>query len=478
LSSILWHDYETFGSDPRRDRPCQFAALRTDHDLNVIDDPVEYFCKPAPDFLPHPAAVAITGISPQQALAQGLPEAEFCARIAREFMEPGTCGAGYNSLRFDDELTRTLFYRCFFDPYEREWKNGNSRWDLIDLLRMTQALRPEGINWPLREDGSPGFRLEELTKANGIEHGAAHDALADVRATIAMAKLVKTKQPKLYEFLFNLRSKHKVLPLLDLAKQEPVLHVSRMFPASRGCLAIVLPLCKHPQNPNGIIVVDLLSDPRPWLGLDAAELRHRLFTPREELADGEERIPLKTVHINRCPALAPLGVLTDEVKARYRLDMEAVYRHRQALLAASGLARKLQEVFAESGLAAQTDPDLMLYSGGFFDDHDRKLMESVRKMRPVQLVASALKFHDARLPELLFRYRARNFPETLDTDEQQRWRDYCRRRLEGELPGAGLSFAGFEEALQEAQARMPERLVADLRAYADSVRRQCQPGTA
>src|SRR5690606_18661922 len=199
-----------------------------------------------------PVSCRITGISPQLALDKGLCEAEFCDRILQEFSEPGTCVSGYNSIRFDDELTRHLLYRNLHDPYEREWKHGNSRWDLIDVLRATRALRPDGIQWPDKEDGTPSFKLEELTRANGIPHADAHDALADVHATIAMARLVKQHQPRLYDYLYQLRSKHKVLPLLDLARQEPVVHVSGMFPATRGCLGIVLPLLKHPDNNNGI----------------------------------------------------------------------------------------------------------------------------------------------------------------------------------------------------------------------------------
>ena len=469
MGSILWHDYETFGGDPRCDRPCQFAAIRTDLDLNVIDEPFTLYCKPAPDFLPDPISVAITGITPQHALAQGVNEAEFCARIAREFTVEGTCGAGYNSLRFDDEVTRCLLYRNFYDPYEREWKNGNSRWDLIDLVRMTQALRPEGIEWPTRDDGSPSFRLEELTQANGIEHAGAHDALVDVRATIAVAKLVKDKQPKLFDYMFNLRSKHRVLPLLDLAKQEPVVHASRMFAASRGCLALVLPLCRHPQNPNGIIVADLLSEPGAWMKLDADTLRERLFKRSAERAEGEERIPLKTVHINRCPALAPINVLTPAIIARYALDMDAVYRHRQELLAERDLVSRLRAVFQDRERPGETDPDAMLYSGGFLDDHDRRLAEKVRRSQPQQLATDAFPFHDARLPELLFRYRARNFPDTLDAGEQERWHDYCRRRLLGEIKGAGPSRAQFDVLMQDSGERLgPERSAA-LRAYADGL---------
>lgn len=474
MNSIFWHDYETFGSDPRRDRPCQFAGIRTDLDLNVIDEPVEFFCKPAPDFLPDPGSVAVTGISPQLAFQKGLPEAEFCSRILQQFMEPGTCVAGYNSIRFDDELTRHLLYRCFHDPYEREWKNGNSRWDIIDLLRMTYALRPDGIEWPLREDGTPTFRLEELTRANGIAHAEAHDALADVRATIAMAKLVKRVQPKLYDFVFALRSKHKVLGLLDLAKQEPVVHVSGMFSASRGCMGIVLPLLKHPQNNNGVIVLDLLSDPAPWLRLSATEIRERLYTPTAELPQGQQRIALKTIHLNRCPGLAPLNVLNDAVKARYTFDMDAVWRHRQDVLAVSDLGRRLVEVFRDSGAAANSDPDLMLYSGGFFDDHDRRAIEKVQRVDPTQLATLTASFHDPRLPVLLFRYRARNFPETLSAAEQLQWQDYCRRRLQGELPGAGVSHADFDAHLLEAAPRLSADLSADLRSWADSLYRQCK----
>jgi exodeoxyribonuclease-1 len=473
MNSIFWHDYETFGSDPRRDRACQFAGIRTDEELNIIDDPVEFHCKPAPDFLPDPYSCAITGISPQQALAKGVTEAEFCARIASELMQPGTCAAGSNSIRFDDEVTRQLLYRNFYDPYEREWKNGNSRWDIIDLLRMTHALRPEGIVWPTQEDGSPGFRLQELTRVNGIEHEHAHDALADVYATIAMARLIRQKQPKLFEFVYNLRNKHRVLPLLDLGRQEPVVHASRMFAAQRGCLAIVLPLVQHPHNTNGIVVADLLTDPAAWMDLSADELRTRLYTKSADRPEGQARIPLKTIHINRCPAVAPISVLTNSVKNLYALDMDAIYRHRQQLLSTRGLALKVAEIFNEQRMDdAGDDPDLMLYSGGFLDNHDKRLCEQIRTLHPLELSALAPPFHDARLAEMLFRYRARNYPQTLSAEEQQRWQQFCRRRLEGELSGAGVSRSVFETSLAAAAPDMAPALVDELRSYAATLYRQ------
>ena len=240
--TLYWHDYETFGVDPRRDRPAQFAGQRTDEDLNPVGEPLLIYCRPAPDYLPAPEACLLTGITPALALEQGVPEAEFIAAIEAELGRPGTCGVGYNSIRFDDEVTRNTLYRNLRDPYAREWRNGNSRWDVIDLMRMACALRPQGMEWPVDEAGLPVFKLERLTEANGIDHGQAHDALADVGATIAVVRRLKAAQPRLYDWYYRLRRKSAVLPMLAPEKGQPLLHVSGMYPRELGCLAPVLPL--------------------------------------------------------------------------------------------------------------------------------------------------------------------------------------------------------------------------------------------
>src|SRR5690606_22124338 len=143
-------------------------------------EPLVIYCQPTEDMLPQPEACLITGITPQKAKSEGIREVEFIRLIHEQFSKPDTCVAGYNSIRFDDEVTRNTLYRNFFDPYAREWQNGCSRWDLIDVMRLAYALRPDGIQWPTREDGLPSFRLEDLTRANGVEHEAAHDAMSDV----------------------------------------------------------------------------------------------------------------------------------------------------------------------------------------------------------------------------------------------------------------------------------------------------------
>jgi exodeoxyribonuclease-1 len=426
--SFYWHDYETFGADPARDRPSQFAGIRTDLEFNIIGEPLVIFCQPAADMLPHPEACLITGITPQQARKEGVCEAEFIARIHSELAQPGTCAAGYNSIRFDDEVSRYTLYRNFYDPYAREWQNGNSRWDIIDMVRVCCALRPEGINWPQHEDGSPSFKLEHLTAANDIAHESAHDALSDVYATIAMAKLVKQRQPKLFDYLFKLRNKREVAALLNVAEQTPVLHTSAMFPATRFCTALIMPLAMHPTNKNAVISYDLSVDPTDLIELDAETIRQRLYTPTAEL-NGKPRIALKTVQSNRCPVVVSSKLLDDQLASRIQLDLPQARQHYKQLKQCQGLAKKLQEVFADGDFPAQTDPDLMLYSGGFFAAADKQLMAQVRGSTAAQLAEQTFCFEDPRLAEMLFRYRARNFPASLSEQEAMQWGEHCFQQL-------------------------------------------------
>jgi exodeoxyribonuclease-1 len=443
MQTFLWHDYETFGADSRRDRPAQFAGIRTTPELEVVGEPVMFYARPPREMPPHPEACLITGITPQLAEREGLREAEFAARVHEQLAQPGTCAVGYNSLRFDDEFTRQMLYRNFYEPYAREWENGNSRWDLIDLVRMCEALRPEGIVWPLRDDGTPSFRLEGLASANHLKQERAHDALSDVYALIDLARLIRVRQPRLWDWHFGLRRKQKVFELLDTVAMTPVVHVSSRYPASRHCLTLIAPLAAHPARPGEIIVVDLASDPTELIELDDDEIADRVFTARADLPEGIERIPLRTVHANRSPALAPLSVLKGADLARLQLDPERCLAHAEQLRAAPGLAEKLRRIFQRSAaLPPPADPELALYSG-FLPDADKRLLGEVRATPPAQLGTRPFPFRDPRYPELLFRYRARNWPETLDAEEYARWEAFRQQRLQ--RPGAltGLTLEDY-----------------------------------
>lgn len=446
--TFYWHDYETWGADPRRDRACQFAGLRTDTDLNEVGDPLTLFCRPATDLLPQPDACLLTGITPQLAAREGLVEAEFATKIHAALSAPGTCGVGYNSMRFDDEVTRHLLYRNLYDPYAREWRTGNSRWDLIDTLRLTHALRPEGLEWPIREDGIVSFKLEHLTAANGIGHAQAHDALADVRATLALARRLRQTQPRLFDYALTLRDKRRVRDLL--AKGEPLLHVSARYPAALGCLAPVFPVAQHPTNGNGVICFDLRADPTQLLDLSIDEIRTRLFTPTAQLPEGVERVPLKTVHVNRAPVLATLKTLTAQTAERWRIDPDQVAaRARWIAASAVDIQRRVQAVHQLPEGPVETDPDLMLYSGGFFSDQDRRTLDGIHRLSPDELAQASPAFEDARLPRMLFRYRARNWPESLTPEEREEWDAERLTRLTDPDGGGSIQIDQYEQRLVE-----------------------------
>mgnify|MGYP002725446522 CR=1 FL=1 len=460
-NTLYWHDYETFGADTRSDRPVQFAGIRTDLDLNPIGDPLMVYCRPSGDFLPQPEACMVTGITPQEALEKGVPEVEFIQQIRDELLQPKTCGVGYNTLRFDDEITRNTLYRNLYDPYEREYKNENSRWDIIDLVRLTRALRPEGIEWPHYEDGRPSMRLEHLTAANNISHGtAAHDALADVHATIAMARLVRKRQPRLYDFVFSHRDKGSAGRLLNLKQATPTIHISSMFHSERGNLALVLPLVRHPTNSNGVIVYDLREDPAPLLTLSVEEIHQRLFTRSADLPEGVNRVALKTVHLNKCPVLAPLNTLNEEAAERLGINLQQQLEHAAILQQEPLLAEKVSRVHQLQSFPEEQDPDRMIYSG-FFGNIDRQLMQKVHSLSPQELATEEILFQDPRLAEMLFRYRARNWPESLSENEQQRWGRFCQHRIMDADGGGTIHYNEYTRmlaTLAEGHANNPEKL--------------------
>ena len=457
--TFFWHDYETFGVDPRADRPAQFAGLRTDLDLNPVEDPVEVWCRLAPDYLPQPEACLLTGIGPATVARLGLRERDFITTIHRAFARPETCAVGYNSLRFDDEVTRTTLFRNLLEPYGREWRNGNSRWDLLDVLRLARAFRPEGLVWPDLEDGTPSFRLEHLTRANGIPHGAAHTALADVQATVALARKLKEAQPRLWAFALKARQKNWVRTQVDPAHPQPLIHVSGMFKAIQGAFSLVWPLGDQPGRPNEIVVWDLRVPLEPFLDLDVAALRERIFANAAKLDQlGSPRPGVKTIHTNKCPmVIRDLRLLTPAVAERYGLAL--------ATLEALGARLEANRPFKERLIAASAstpaqgpceDPDFSIYNG-FIPDSDRAWLDRIHQAAPAELGGLRPVFKDPRLPELFFRYRARNWPELLTPPETVRWAEHCRARLTNPPLPSLLGYGSFRAALEACRSSHPER---------------------
>jgi exodeoxyribonuclease-1 len=424
--TFFFFDYETWGTHPAKDRPCQFAGVRTDMELNIIGQPIILYCRLPGDYLPSPEAALITGITPQQANEKGLAEPEFIRRIHQELATPNTTNLGYNSIRFDDEVTRYTCYRNFIDPYGWSWQNGNSRWDLLDLTRACHALRPEGINWPCNEDGSTSFKLERLSVENGIEHANAHDAMADVYATIELAKLLKKAQPKLFDYFYTMRHKRKLTELIDIINMTPLMHVSGMLGHHCQYTSWIVPVAWHPTNKNAVIVIDLAKDPQPLFDLSSAALKERLYTKHEDLAADESPVPVKLIHLNKCPILAPAKTLTAENAHAIGIDRQTCLHHLSRLKNDRHIREKLVELYSESpDYPVDSDVDALLYQG-FFNPADKAAMEIIRETAPESLKEIQLTFHDDRIKPLLFRYRARHYPETLDQHERQEWLTHCQ----------------------------------------------------
>ena len=462
--SFYWFDYETFGTQPAWDRPCQFAGIRTDMDLNEIGQPMTLYCRQTMDYLPHPAACKVTGLSPQAVNEKGLSEKDFIQRILDQIGQPGTCSLGYNSIRFDDEFTRHTLFRNFHDAYEYEYKDGNSRWDLLDIVRLTRALRPDGIQWPTNDDGTPSNRLEHLSAINGIEHGQAHDALSDVRATIGMARLIRQMQPRLFDFAFRNRTKHAVGELLDTTQPKACLHVSGMIPAARSHLAVILPLTLHTQNRNGVIVLDLHQDPTPLLDMSADEIARALFQKSnvttaavtEPSVAGQTaaslhhaRPGLHTVQVNKCPVIVPLSTLRDSDAARLDIDMSLIQKHERIAraLLERDMKQKIIAAMTRTWDDAAVDVEGSLYGGAFLSADDRQRASALRESEPQSITDIAAHFDDKRLIELAWRYQARNHPDSLNDEQQSQWREYCRDRLNNPAT-AWLSFDQFDFEMQ------------------------------
>lgn len=458
-ASFYFYDLETSGFDARGDRIMQFAGIRTDSQLQPIGEPHNIMIKMTPDVVPSPDAILVTGITPQATIADGVTEADFLKIFFEEIVTPDTCFLGYNTVRFDDEFMRHVLYRNFYDPYEWQWANGCSRWDLLDVVRMTRALRPDGIKWPFNEAGRATNRLELITKLNGIDHYAAHDALSDVHATIAVAQLIRQKQRKLFDYLFECRGKKKVEELAGAG--QPFVYSSGKYSADFEKTAVVATLAHQVQN-RGVYVYDLRFDPAEYAAMTPQQLADRWrYVPR--LPDGSRdesvppRLPVKLMQFNHCPAVAPLGVLDEPSQQRLHIDLKAVQHNLTLLHGYKDFPKKLLaaveilDAEREQSLAVRGPKDVewQLYDG-FFESGDKQTMRAIRAADPAGLGDFKNRLSDHRLQELLSRYKARNYPQSLSADERHEWDEYLRHYLmDG---GQSGRLARFFQRLQELAA--------------------------
>ena len=442
MKTFFFYDLETSGLLPREDRIMQFAGQRTTMDLTPVGEPVNVLVKMTDDALPSPSAINVTGITPQQTLMDGISEAEFCKYVCEEIFVPETCAVGYNTVRFDDEFMRAILWRNFYDPYEFEWKDGRSRWDILDVVRLTRALRPEGIEWPFREDGVPTNRLELITKLNGVSHEHAHDALSDVYATIAVARLIRDRQPELFEYLFKMRGKNEMKRLVNLENPKPFVYASGRYANEFNKTTVAFPIA--PGRNGNVLVYDLRHNISSVLDGSC-----RLFSsPTSLTLSGGPPPEPSPVHVsnslyptvkelcyNRCPAVAPVGVLEkNDGWGKIGLDKGTVERNLQELLKHPEFAEQMREQYENRPeFPKAIEPEGAIYEG-FLNEADRVKVAAVRNAEPSKLADFHPDFIDERLPELLLHYKGRNYPECLSESEAERYEAYRIERLERLAP--------------------------------------------
>lgn len=473
-TSLFFYDLETSGISPREARVMQFAGQRTDLFLKPIGDPVNILISLSDEILPDPEAIFITGITPQKCLAEGITEAEFLKTFDGQIATEGTVFVGFNSVRFDDEFMRFMLYRNFYDPYEWQWRDGRGRWDLLDVVRMTRALRPDGIEWPVDKDGKATNRLELLTGANKIKHVGAHDALSDVYATIDLARLLRLKQPKMFDYLLSIRDKREVAKLVSSG--QPFVYSSGKYPAEYQKTAVATQVAEHPSQKGATIVYDLRHDPSQYLSKTADQLAELWRYKRD---DPTPRLPVKTMRFNRCPAIAPLGVLDEASQKRLSIDLKQVAKNLKVLREASAeFALNLQkavEILNDEQqtrlMSGEQDVDGQLYDG-FFDNTDKLTMSAVRAAEPDDLTQFDDSLHDQRLKALLPLYKARNYPKSLSNEERGNWEAFRIKRLTdgGKTSRAFRFFAHLAELAQRKNITTNQKfLLEELQLYGESI---------
>ncbi|URJ23368.1 exodeoxyribonuclease I [Blochmannia endosymbiont of Camponotus sp. C-003] len=442
--SFFIYDYETFGINPALDRPAQFAGIRTNSTLQPIEKEKVFFCRLSNDYLPNPQSVLITGITPQDTSYHGLIESEFASRIHQLFCIPNTCILGYNNIHFDDEFSRNIFYRNFYDPYSWAYQRGNSRWDLLHILRACYSLCPNGITWPLNTQNKPSFRLKDLTQANSIKHINAHNAMSDVYATLELAKLIKEAQPQLFQFLFNHRTKYQLKKIIDLNSMNPLIFITnKMNNKYKNFITYVAPIAQHPTNPNILIACDLNGNIDALMNFNVNTIHQKLYSDHITIHDIFKKIPLRLIRLNACPILIPIKfVENNKIQSNYIMQFSENYRHcfkhlNFLRMNENGvhLRNKINTLYTmidsyvnQQNLYNNLHVDSQLYHK-FFSNSDRKIIENIRKTHSKDLKNLCTNHVDTRLKPLLFYYRARNFPNTLNYQEQQKWLNYKKNKL-------------------------------------------------
>lgn len=378
------------------------------------------------DYLPNPKSLLITNISIQYLQKNGINEYFFSKKIFKIFMGKNTCIVGFNNISFDNILTRHLFYRNLFDPYEWSWKNGNSSWDILDVLRAFYIFFPNKILWPKNNKGFISFKLSDITKINKIKHNNIHDAYSDVLATILVSRLLKKVSENFFFFLYFSTRKNNLLQFLKKNEKKPFFYISSFFGSSFFNIGCVMFLMFHPNIKNSFFLIDLKKNLNVLLNLYYSQ-NLRINSIQELFQYG-----IILVSLNKSPIFLSYSFLSSKKCYNLKIDYLKCQRNFFLLLNNFSFLTWIRSLFSQKSFFniknITNNVDLMLYKN-FFNFSDKNILLDFHGKKPLQWKDFYFKFKDFRIKNLIFNLLGRNFFCFLNANEKKIWKTHCLRKI-------------------------------------------------
>lgn len=418
--AFVFYDTETTGSETFFDQILQFAAFRTDSDLNEIGR-FEIRCRIQPHILPSPGALIVTGMTLDRVLDTNLPTLfQMASAIHQKLTEwSPAVFVGYNSLEFDEDLVRQTFYQSLLPTYLTN-TNGNSRLDVMRLALAANEFAPGSLAIPLRPDGKNTFRLDRLAPENGFQHPNAHDAMADVEATLFMARLARDRIPWVWDHMVTMGKK----PLaMKRAQDEPVCLYTE-FSFNKPHRWLVSAIAADPGNSGNVIAFNLEHDPSELLTIGEESLK--------KWAKSKPK-PLREIKASNCPILLDLSFAQGRVDI-LKIGEQEILRRGSPLQSSPELRHRLLRVCVEARETYEESHWLerQIYCG-FASRSDETLMREYQKASWARRMEISEQLEDERFRRTAKRIIFNERPETLDGETRDAFsRAVAKRWLSNE----------------------------------------------
>lgn len=384
---FIFYDLETTGLEKAFDQIVQFAAIHTDDDLQIRGT-INLRCRRLPEIVPSPSAMMVTRIDPDHLENQALSHYQMLQEIQTWLQQrtPATF-VGHNSLEFDERFLRLALFRSLCDPYLTSI-GGNIRGDIMLLAQAVFHHDPDSIQVPINR-GLLNFKLGDLVRANGLRfpEQAAHEALADINATLELARYLRDRAPIIWNQMID---NTKSVQIDELLATHPFVYLSAIY-FGRPYGYVVAEVARNLNNPKEVALFDLNHDPRPYLDMSVPDLV-RTF--------GRSPKVFRVVRSNGQPILMPPSHPGQHIRGEILRD--ELYRERAALIREhQAFQQNVSEALSQRYEPADPSPyvEERLYEG-FIGNEDKALMQSLRAQDWPERNRTIQRLNDDRLREL------------------------------------------------------------------------------